>query len=396
MQNIRVLYLCSAVDEETKTARHILFNNAAATNKVFGLAKALQNQNVDIHVVSLGRGRQTGSKERFPIEMKTIFGFPIHYAAFWHVPVLTHIIGAFSLAKIVQQLSRGYQGRVIVIAYNQLWHYLPSLFCSKLYGNDNYLDLEDGNTPPESRLKGVSVKIRHAFFSYLCDSGAILAAKSLKDQVKTKNTFVCYGCMELQPHKQNILTRQPVQIMFGGSLFLETGAQLLMDTITLLESQQPELKHNLQFTVTGYGAMSDELSKFSETVGKGWINFLGDVDRETYLKVLNTAHLGLCLKLSTSEMGKTTFPSKILEYASHGLAIISTRVSDVPDLLDQESAILLDEETPQHLASIFLKIGDGGFDLPSLGKKSQEKINSVCSTEVVGKNLKQFLLKEND
>jgi len=394
MENIRILYLCSAVDEETNTARHILFNNAAASNKVFGLAKALLNQNLDIHVVSLGRGRQTGSKEKFPIQTVNIFGFPIHYAAFWHFPILTHIVSAFSLATIVKQLSRGYHGRVIVIAYNRLWHYIPALFWSKISKCENYLDLEDGSIPPRT-LSGIAIDwIRRLLYNYFCQDGALLAAKSLKNQVKTKNTFTCYGCMDMLPVQQGKWSTQQTQIVFGGSLLRETGSQLLIDAITLLESQQPELKQKIKFSITGYGTMAKQLSDFSETTGNGWIEFFGDVDRATYLKIITAAHVGLCLKLSTSEMGKTTFPSKILEYASHGLAILSTRVSDVPDLLDNDSAILLDEETPQHLASILLKIGDGFFNLQSLGKKGQEKVNSVCSTEVVGKNLKQFLLKE--
>lgn len=396
MENIRILYLCSAVDEGTKTARHIVFNNAAATNKVFRLAKALQNQDIDIHVVSLGRGRQSGSKEKFPIQKVNLFGFPIHYAAFWHIPILTHIVSAFSLAAIVKQLSRGFQGRVIVIAYNRLWHYIPALLSSKFYKCENYLDLEDGNIPPKTLSGNIVDQIRRSFFNYYCQEGSLLAAKSLKDQVKTKNTFTCYGCMDLLPAQPQKWSTQPIQIAFGGSLLHETGAQLLIDTITLLESQQPELKQKLRFSITGYGAMAKELSEFSKMIGKGWIEFFGDVDRATYLKVITDAHIGLCLKLSTSEMGKTTFPSKILEYASHGLTIVSTRVSDVPDLLDNDTAILLDEETPQHLASIFTKIGEGFYDLQSLGKKGQEKINSVCSTEVVGKNLRQFLLKESD
>ncbi|MRS03787.1 glycosyltransferase [bacterium] len=344
----------------------------------------------------MGRGKQTGSKEKFGSENKTIFNIPIHYAAFWHIPVVTHIIGALSLARIVRRLSRGYQGRVVVIAYNQLWHYLPSLFWSKIFGNKIYLDLEDGNTTPNNLLQGVSDKIRHSLFDHYCNAGALLAASSLKNQVRTKNTFVCYGCAEIQPRNQKIWALPPIRILFGGSLYQETGVKLLMDAISILESQRPDLKQNMQFTITGYGAMSKVLSDFSETAGKGWIEFLGDVDRDKYLQNLYSAHIGLCLKLSTSEMGQTTFPSKIIEYASYGLAIISTQVSDVPALLDHESAILLQDETPEHLFSIFQKIGEGAYDLQALGKKGQQKINSTCSSEIVGKNLAQFLMKDTE
>ncbi|MBA4384699.1 MAG: hypothetical protein C0410_08180 [Anaerolinea sp.] len=396
MENIRIIYLCNAVDEETKNIRHIQFNNAAATNKVFGLVKALQTQGTDVHVVSLGRGKQTGSKERFSIQHKSIFGFSIHYAAFWHIPIFTHLVGALSLASLVQHLIHGYQGKVIVIAYNRLWHYLPALFFLKLHGSKGYLDLEDGNLPARNILGKIIDWVRRILFEYLCHDGALLAAKSLTSQVKTNNTFVCYGCTGLLAKDENKWVQKPILILFGGSLLFETGVQLLIETITILESQCPELKQKIKFIITGYGSMLTDLSHFSESSGKDWIDFLGDVDREQYLELLKESHIGLCLKLSSSEMGKTTFPSKIIEYASHGLAIISTKVSDVPDLLDNDSAILLDEDTPQYLASIFQKIGDGSIDLQSLGKKGQDKVNSVCNIETVGINLKTFLLKEND
>ncbi|MBA3073889.1 MAG: glycosyltransferase family 4 protein, partial [Anaerolineae bacterium] len=393
MVKFRVLYLCNAIDEKTKISRHIQFNSQAATNKVFGLAKALQNQNIDIQVVSLGRGKQNGSKNQFPALHKIILGFPIHYAAFWHIPVVTHLVGAFSLLSLVRILSRGFQGKVIVIAYNRLWHYLPALVYSKFQRNLGFLDLEDGNIPSQHIL-GITIGfVRRSVFDFLCSNGAILAAKSLMNQVKTQHTFTCYGCTELQPVNKEKWLQKPINITFGGSLLYETGAQLLIDTVTWLESHQPDSKQKIQFTITGYGAMCEELRYFSESTGKGWINFLGDINHDSYASVLAKAQIGLCLKLSTSEMGKTTFPSKILEYASHGLAIISTRVSDVPDLLDDESAIFLEEETPQHLASIFQKIGNGFFDLQSIGEKGQERINSVCSLDAVGNNLKKFLMK---
>lgn len=394
MEKIRVLYLCTAVDEETKKIRHIQFDSPAATNKVFGLAKALQLQGVDTHVVSLGRGKQTGSHEKFPVLKKTLFGFTIHYAAFWHFPILTHLVGAFSLAGLVHKLIHRSKDKVVVIAYNRLWHYIPALMLLKIYGSKSYLDLEDGTIQSQNLPGRIMNKIQTSLFSFLCHDGALLAAKTLKDQVKTDNTFVCYGCTEVTNQHEHNWSQVPTKIVFGGSLLYETGAQLLMDAITLLESQTPDIKQAIQFTITGYGTMAQALSDFASSKGKGWINFLGEIDRETYLRTISEAQIGLCLKLSSSQMGKTTFPSKIVEYASHGLTIVSTRVSDVPDLLDGGNAILLEEDTPLHLVSILQRIGNKDFDLQLLGRKSQEKIDSVCSTQAVGINLKHFFLKD--
>ena len=300
------------------------------------------------------------------------------------------------MASLVHQLLNGYQGKAIVIAYNRQWHYLPSLIQSRMFRAKGYLDLEDGYTLFKDFPKQVTNQIRTLLFDHYCHNGALLAAKALKSQVKTRNTFICYGCTETKTINNDKWSDHPIQILFGGSLLMETGAQLFIDTITWLESKKPDLKKRINFIITGYGPMSAKLSQFSTSNGSGWIKFLGDIDRENYLRILSGSHVGLCLKLGSSEMGKTTFPSKILEYASYGLAIITTKVSDVPELLDENSAIFLNEEEPQQLADIFKKIGDKSFDLQSISRIGQERINSHCSTETVGKNLKQFLLKENN
>ena len=396
LSKVRIIYLCNAIDQNTKEERKVVFDSPAATNKVFGLAKALQTQGLDIQIVSFGKGKQTGSGNKYPAQSKIVFGIPVHYAAFWQIPIITHIVGTFSLASLVRYLTKGFSGRVIVIAYNRLWQYLPSLIYAKCNKVENYLDLEDGPLPSKHILLRLKDIFSKQLFSLLCNSGSIIVARNIANQVRSGHIFICYGTTEIQQRDANIWSHHPIKILFGGTLVSETGVQLLIDTVTWLEFHNPELKKKISFTVTGQGSLAANLQHFAEISGKDWIKFLGSIDRNSYTKELNTAHIGLNLRLASSEMGKTTFPSKILEYASHGLTIVSTRVSDVPDLLDNDTAILLDEETPQHLASIFTKIGEGFYDLQSLGKKGQEKINSVCSTEVVGKNLKQFLLKESD
>jgi glycosyltransferase involved in cell wall biosynthesis len=394
MEKTRVLYLCSAVDEETKTARHILFNNSAATNKVIGIAKALQNQKLELHVISLGRGKQSGSQERFPVLEKTVVGILFHYAAFWHIPLFSHIISAFSQASLVRKLINGYQGKIILIAYNRQWHYLPSLIQARIFRTKIYLDLEDGNTPSGGVLSKIINRIRVLLFDYFCPNGAILAAKALNDQIKTRNTFVCYGCAETDIINKERSTHHQFQILFGGSLLVETGAQLLIDTITWLNVHHPELKKDINIIVTGYGPMSLELSQFSKSIGRGWIQFLGDIDRDTYLEVLKETQIGLCLKLNSTQMGRTTFPSKILEYASYGLAIITTKVSDVPELLQADGAIYLEEETPEKLAEILQLLANNTYNIQDISNKGQEIVRSKCNSEVVGNDLKQFLLKD--
>ncbi len=390
-KNLRVIYLCNAVDQETKNERDVRYDSPAATNKVFGIAHALQTQEVDIHVLSLGRGKQTGSHKRFSAFSKIVNDTPVHFAAFWHYPILTHIVGAFSLASQLKSLTSGYSGKTMIIAYNRFWHYLPALFQAKLRRIPCILDLEDGTIRSSKPLTRLMDQFSKFLFGYLCNYGAMLAGKALINQVTTDRIFVCYGCSEQKEVNQDKWFKRPIQILFGGSLLYETGAQLLLDTISLLEKQAPELSKKIHIKVTGYGSMAEQLEIFANTTGKNWITYLGNVDRQTYLNVIDQSHIGLCLKLSSSEMGKTTFPSKILEYASFGLGIITTKVSDVPELLDQSSAILLDEDTPDCLADALHRIAQESFDAKDFANKTADRVNSICNSEIVGTNLIEFV-----
>ncbi len=386
-----VVYLCNAVDSSTKKERSVRFDSPAATNKVFGIIKALRSQNVNAFVLSLGRGRQTGSRQRFPAVAKWTSGLPVLYAAFWHYPLVTHVVGALSMAILFVRLMRGRQGRVAVIAYNRLWHYLPTLVLAVLFRARCYLDLEDGAIESAQGLTHIGNVISKKLFDTLCRDGALTAAKALKAQLKTGRIFVCYGCATVASGTRTDWDAKPMQILFGGSLLAETGVSLLMDAINLLEQQAPYLKSRLKILVTGHGVMAGQLAQFSKSDGKGWIRYFGEVDHGEYMHLLKQAHVGLCLKLPSAEMGKTTFPSKIIEYASHGLLIVSTQVSDVPDLLDDNSAILLSDETPQSLVQAFTRLTDDVHAAQLLARRGSERIRSVCSYESVGRELKDFL-----
>jgi glycosyltransferase involved in cell wall biosynthesis len=392
--DLTVIYLCNAVDEETKTERNIPFASPAETNKVFQVVKAMQTQAMDVSVLSLGRGSQTGDGTKFAAAEKTIGNVKITYAAFWHLPIFTHLIGALSMASIFMSLVRDTKSPVAVIAYNRLFHYIPTLVLAKLYRKNCFLDLEDGKNESTRLINRVFGLFSKQVFNFLCNQGALIATNSLRKELGTKRIVVCYGCTEFSPERLFQWDSQPVQILFGGTLMEETGARLLIDTIEILNSNYPEINGRLLISVTGQGPMSTELERYAKANGKGWINFYGSIDRASYRQLIHQSHAGLSLRMPTSEYGRTTFPSKIIEFASHGLLIISTKVNDVPELLDKQSAILLSEATPECLASDLNNLVLGFYDAGTMAEKGKQRIFNLCNYEIVGRNLKKLLLME--
>jgi hypothetical protein len=67
--------------------------------------------------------------------------------------------------------------------------------------------------------------------------------------------------------------------------------------------------------------------------------------------MLAEADVGLSLKMPGSNLVATTFPSKVVELASHGLLVLTTDVSDVGVLFNDDTAVVLRDATPGELAS---------------------------------------------
>ena len=389
--DMTVIYLCNAVDEMTKKERNVRFDSPAATNKVIGIGKALQTQNVKVFILSLGRGKQIGDGTKFPTIARKVSGIPILYSAFWHYPFVTHIIGALSMSILLMRLLRNRSGRVVIIAYNRLWHYLPTLILAAIFRKHCYLDLEDGTIESDKYIRRLLDFISQKLFDSLCNKGALVAAKSLKEQLNTKRVFVCYGCADITTDTSARWDIKPIRILFGGSLLAETGVPLLIDTVEFLEKYHSHLMGQLIISVTGQGLMEEQLVKFSKSKGKGWINYFGNIDREAYIRLLKYANIGLCLKMSSTDMGKTTFPSKIIEYASYGLLVISTKVSDVPDLLSNNYTALLVDETPESIVNALITIISNKNTAKNIAWQGRQKIQSVCNSESVGKDLANYL-----
>src|SRR5262245_35796148 len=101
-----IIYLCGALDERTRAARKISSANPAATKQIINFCRAIFAAGVRPLVVSMGRGRQDRSGDSYPAFAKRVSGIPVVYARFVHLPLVTHIVSAVSLACLILCLSQ--------------------------------------------------------------------------------------------------------------------------------------------------------------------------------------------------------------------------------------------------------------------------------------------------
>jgi hypothetical protein len=384
-----VVYLSNAVDESIKAERSITTDSPAATNKVFALAAAMRG--VDIHciVLSLGRGRQNSTGIKLSATTLRVDQGAVIYADFWHFPLLTHLVSFISLAFLLVKLIRLHPG-LCVLAYNRSYHYLLALFIARLLGVNLYLDLEDGyNVENKGILRHVKNYLTRLVFNSLCSSGAVIATSGLAKQLSHSAPLVCYGVADYLGQPLQNWQAPKLQILFSGSLIEEAGSGLLLDTLKILRQRYTCLQEVLHFVVTGKGPWASTFQAFALEFPE-WLTFGEGLLKAKYLDQLSNCHVGLSLRLASFEMSDTTFPSKVIEYANHGLLVLTTRASDVPILLD-EGACYLDEETPYALAELLASLPVHRIELAKTAKLGQRRVQEMCNPKVVGKALKQLL-----
>jgi len=385
-----IIYLCNALDEDAKSSRQITTDSPAATKKVFGLCHALQHVGVDSCVLSMGRGRQNGSGKYFSNLTTTVDNIEVNYASFWHSPFFTHVVTIVSLATLLYKIKRNRAVKLLV--YNRSWHYMLAVLLAKVLRIPCYLDLEDGwvtgkQTSNQKLLTGV--------YDWACDSGSLLACNALKEQVATTHNLVCYGVSSVANKHVHQWKSGKIQVLFGGSLCEGTGANLFIQGIKKLIKKYPMIKKELHIVIVGFGDMTEALENFALNT-EGLVVFRGAISNKDYAKLLDDSHVGLCLKLTQGAFHDSTFPSKVIEISSHGLLLLSTAVSDVPNVFSSEHALLLENDTPEALLNALYWITQHLSDAKCMANRGNSMSRSRFSIDAVGVELADFFKCERE
>lgn len=387
-----VVYLSNAVDESIKAERAITTDSPAATNKVLALAGAMRGVGMRCTVLSLGRGRQNGTCIQHAATAKRLEHGTVLYAAFWQSPWLTHLVSFVSLAWLLAKLVRRHPS-LCVLVYNRAYHYLPTLLLARLLGVRVHLDLEDGYiVEGRGGIRHLKNTLTRRLFSWLCPHSSMVANTGLAGQLDRPPAVVCHGVASAtQTHCQDWSSGR-LQVLFSGTLLEEVGCKLMLAAVEILRRQHPDMVHEMHFVVTGRGPFSEIFRNLAKQA-PGWLSFGESLSRMDYVRVLNSSHIGLSLRMSAYEMGATTFPSKVVEYAEHGLLVLTTRTSDVP-MLFGEDALYLEEESPQALASLLASFPEIREKLQITAIRGRERVMNACAPEVVGHDLRRLLTQD--
>lgn len=286
-----------------------------------------------------------------------------------------------------------------VIVYNHALEYLPALIVLALRGVVVFHDIEDLPRRDERGIRGLFNRLGFWVTHRLTSSRKLVASCQIGERVNIPRYLPVYGLFSGQPafnasHSKwsNLSEGQPLRVHYGGTLAQETGLDLFLAAVQILSRGEVQDGPAVTLCVTGAGDL-DRIREVGSSLAGGRLQLevYNAVSREAYLELLGSCHASLALKLSTSSLASTTFPSKVIEIASHGLALVSTRVSDVPLIFDEGAAFLLESESPEALAGLLQTMSRSPAEVVRRAEAGHRLVRERFSDRVVGDALNRFL-----
>lgn len=381
---MRVLYFCGLLTDRLIQSRALSPSTGSRAPRLLPTLRACRRNRLHAWAVSLGRSRQRGTWRWHPVTVERIQGVPVIYAAYWDCPVFTHFITAFSLALITWRIRKRVASAVF---WNAVPHYLLSLLVVRCMCIRCVVDLEDGLREDEPGFK------LQRFLLRLWDrwsDAAMVANAQLVNQVKTRPAYPFYGVAPMVPVDRS--WEDEIRILFTGYLSKETGVEVLIGALLILKESSPHLLRRFRVIATGFGELSGRMQSAADHELQGVLDFRGQVTDAEYEDLLRSSHIGVCLKMPNHSMGKTTFPSKVIEFSRWGLLVVSCRVSDVPALFAGRSAILLERVTADELAVVIERIVQNPQESFEIARTGQRAIADRLAPQVVAKDLGELWL----
>lgn len=384
-----LFYICNALDDVTRLERGIVTDSPAASRKIFLICQALRKSNIRAMVISVGRGKQDRSGRYFQSKVQRVNGIPVIYLPFFHFPVLSELLSLFSIVPLLWRL-RSVKGAKAALFYNRMPAYFLGLVMVRVLRFRTVLDLEDGeiNMGGWSLAKAKS-QIFIRLFDSVCSGGALLACSALEYTTRLRPTSCCYGTSETHTilSNQNLI---PVTVLLGGTVSVDTGAQLLVDAITILREEELPWAENIQFEISGKGDCISQFEILAKDVRKPNIIMHGRTTDDEYRQMLARIQVGLALKPNSGALADTTFPSKVIEFASHSILVVTTDISDVKKVLGDD-AIYLTKDNPQILIDKLRWIVENREDANDLALRGERTVAAKCAPKIVGQMLDRFI-----
>lgn len=182
---------------------------------------------------------------------------------------------------------------------------------------------------------------------------------------------------------KNMQDKEKKIISYIGRLSKEKGLLDFLKSIEVFNRKYPELKEKITFQIAGDGPLKEEVFKANFDN----FEYLGPISNEKIIDYIESITCGVALTYSKSALGGAGVSNGLLELMAAGRIIICWKSPVFEQVLDESSALMIEESDFEALASCYKNLIDDFNKLFKLSECAKE-ISKNYSQE---NHIKQFL-----
>ena len=382
----RVYYIAPVASQELNERYGQQRYVGAAAKKVFAVCRALRGAGISPVVVSTAMDRPKSHRRNRATRTDGVAYVRVYsVGTAWMRRIFSALTLLFFVLKVPRKGDR-------VLMYNFFPEYALAAAWLNFFGMAAILDVEDAPTSREPGLRGSTTRLSYQILKKLTAPRQVVASGSLAALLGLRTVCIVYGAS-----RSNHIVHRPkfvaprLNIHIGGTVNAGTGSLLFSAALKETALIAPDIP--IDFHVTGHwdNEGMTALKKEVETSSNIGLFLYRALSASQYDALFAQMDVGLSLRLSTHEISDSTFPSKVVEITLGGLLLCSTCTSDIPELFDDESAILLREETPRALAQTFIEINGQRRRSARRAACGSARANELFNSNAVGNRLAAFL-----
>lgn len=178
-----------------------------------------------------------------------------------------------------------------------------------------------------------------------------------------------------QPEKHDSLR----YVLYAGGLYAEYGLDRLIEAFRQIKDD------DLRLCIYGYGKMEKEMEHYMKLDNR--LHYFGNAIHSDVLKAELKSTLLVNPRLSGAEFTKYSFPSKIIEYMTSGVPVLTTCLPGIPEEYHEFVYLFKDESTEGLARTLSYVLSLPAEELSSKGKAAQEfvlrKKNNICQAMII-------------
>ncbi|HEX8736690.1 MAG TPA: glycosyltransferase family 4 protein [Pyrinomonadaceae bacterium] len=216
------------------------------------------------------------------------------------------------------------------------------------------------------------------------------SARQLRDLTNSTNVSVIANAIDTSIFKrdfaaENKLDDRTIRLLFVGAVGKLKGERDLIKALAILRGRQPNININIKVSFLGYGA--ENLKDYCEESGiSEFVEHLGAVSMSERIDFYRKADIFVLPTYAEA------MPMSVIEAMAAGLAIITTNVGGIPELIEDDAhGILFSPGDTETLAEKILFLLENENIRIDIGRKAREKAQAQMDFKTYAEKLRAHL-----